>query len=219
MGNNCIGKQVFRRKSVEMNKLTMEQLKRSRDELTELERKFLDRVSQTSRCKPGVMPKLGALTQADKQDMPWMQPPANYSPSPSSRAGVSAGRSMLDAPASSNPNNPLDQNLTLSQIRQPSANGGGRTTSFEALMSLDFESMQSMENLNNLNGGVKVKEPRKPSAQANWTSAGGAAAVAVQNPQNVQQQQQQQQIIMMQHVQAQGGGRPPSLPSPCRSPA
>jgi len=201
VGNNCIGKQVFRRKTVEMNKLTMEQLKRSRDELTELERKFLDRVSQTSRCKPGVMPKLGALTQADKDQLPWMQAPAKYKGG--DRAGVSAGRSMLsDGPSASSsssrvsassshpggrdPNNPLDQNLTLSQIRQPSANGGGRTTSFEALMSLDFESMQSMENLTSINGGVKVKDYKKPSSQANWSA-----------------QQQQQAMMLQQHRQAQ----------------
>ena len=33
VGNNCIGKQVFRRKAVEMNKLTIDQLQRSRDEV------------------------------------------------------------------------------------------------------------------------------------------------------------------------------------------
>lgn len=30
-------------------------------------------------------------------------------------------------------------------------------------MSLDFESMQSMENLNNANSGIKIKEYKKPS--------------------------------------------------------
>lgn len=53
VGSNCIGKQVFRRKNFEMNKLTMEELQKSRTELTELERKFLDRVSQSTRCKAG----------------------------------------------------------------------------------------------------------------------------------------------------------------------
>eukprot|EP00519_Triparma_laevis_P002999 CAMPEP_0182496088 /NCGR_PEP_ID=MMETSP1321-20130603/4770_1 /TAXON_ID=91990 /ORGANISM="Bolidomonas sp., Strain RCC1657" /LENGTH=570 /DNA_ID=CAMNT_0024699601 /DNA_START=108 /DNA_END=1820 /DNA_ORIENTATION=- len=196
VGNNCIGKQVFRRKAVEMNKLTIDQLQRSRDELTELERKFLDRVSQTSRCKPGVMPKLNSLTDERAVVNPWVAPPVSYQPSQNSRAAA-AGRSLLgeQARASShyarNPNNPLDQNLTMSQLSQlRQTNGGPRTSSFEALMSLDFESMQSMENLNNANSGIKIKEYKKLSEHQNWSGEPGAQ----QQQQQAQQPQQQQQL-------------------------
>jgi len=55
VGNNCIGKQVFRRRVADINRLTPEQIRGMRLELSELERRFFDRVAQTNRVKsPGV---------------------------------------------------------------------------------------------------------------------------------------------------------------------
>jgi hypothetical protein len=51
VGSNCIGKQVFRRRTQDLNRLTPEQIQKSRAELSELERRFLDRVAQTNRVK------------------------------------------------------------------------------------------------------------------------------------------------------------------------
>lgn len=51
VGNNCIGKQVFRRRTAEINRLTTEEIQASQQELSELERRFLDRVAQTNRVK------------------------------------------------------------------------------------------------------------------------------------------------------------------------
>jgi len=51
VGSNCIGKQVFRRRTVDINRLTPDQIQQSRGELSELERRFLDRVAQTNRVK------------------------------------------------------------------------------------------------------------------------------------------------------------------------
>jgi hypothetical protein len=51
VGSNCIGKQVFRRRTADLNRLTAEQIQKSRVELSELERRFLDRVAQTNRVK------------------------------------------------------------------------------------------------------------------------------------------------------------------------
>jgi hypothetical protein len=51
VGSNCIGKQVFRRRTAEINRLTPEQIQQNRAELGELERRFLDRVAQTNRVK------------------------------------------------------------------------------------------------------------------------------------------------------------------------
>uniref|UniRef100_A0A7S3K268 Uncharacterized protein n=1 Tax=Aureoumbra lagunensis TaxID=44058 RepID=A0A7S3K268_9STRA len=49
VGSNCIGKQVFRRRQADMDRLSPEDIKRSRYELAELERRFLSRVANTSR--------------------------------------------------------------------------------------------------------------------------------------------------------------------------
>jgi hypothetical protein len=51
VGSNCIGKQVFRRRTNDMNRLTPDQIQQSRVELSELERRFLERVAQTNRVK------------------------------------------------------------------------------------------------------------------------------------------------------------------------
>ena len=51
VGSNCIGKQVFRRRTADLNRLTPEQIQRSRAELSDLERRFLERVQQTNRVK------------------------------------------------------------------------------------------------------------------------------------------------------------------------
>jgi len=51
VGSNCIGKQVFRRRTAEINMLSPDQIKQSRAELSELERRFLERLAQTNRVK------------------------------------------------------------------------------------------------------------------------------------------------------------------------
>jgi hypothetical protein len=51
VGSNCIGKQVFRRRTADLNRLTSEEIQRSRSELSDLERRFLERVAQTNRVK------------------------------------------------------------------------------------------------------------------------------------------------------------------------
>ena len=51
VGHNCIGKQVFRRRQQDLERLTEEQMDLNRKELAELERSFLERVAQTNRTK------------------------------------------------------------------------------------------------------------------------------------------------------------------------
>ena len=53
VGGNCIGKQVFRRRPQELEKLSQQDVENSRRELAELERRFLERVAQTNRSKNG----------------------------------------------------------------------------------------------------------------------------------------------------------------------
>lgn len=102
VGSNCIGKQVFRRRTADLNRLTPEQIQKSRAELSELERRFLERVAQTNRVKssgvggagppagPGSAPTTGGMKKEEMEsnnnnsnnnnDMnpPWLQPPLGY---------------------------------------------------------------------------------------------------------------------------------------------
>lgn len=100
VGSNCIGKQVFRRRTADINRLTPEQIQQSRAELSELERRFLERVAQTNRVKnsgvapapaPTTIPRLDARADAplgggavvapfgeSYPTPPWLQPPTGY---------------------------------------------------------------------------------------------------------------------------------------------
>ncbi|KAL7458165.1 hypothetical protein ACHAWC_009701 [Mediolabrus comicus] len=103
VGNNCIGKQVFRRRVAEINRITPDQMQQTKMDLSELERRFLDRVAQTNRVKaPGVsaaigpngvlgplppnLMKIGGVKGGDDLEMdapptpPWLRPPAKYKP-------------------------------------------------------------------------------------------------------------------------------------------
>jgi len=99
VGSNCIGKQVFRRRTVDINRLTPDQIQQSRAELSELERRFLERVAQTNRLKSsGVngnnsgngngssaasssslkMKHGGGLRGDTQPNPPWLQPPNGF---------------------------------------------------------------------------------------------------------------------------------------------
>ena len=125
VGSNCIGKQVFRRRTNDMGRLTPEQIQQSRAELSELERRFLERVAQTNRVKnSGVaaakvdaasadavpssthMNQYSQPAQQKLQEVisnpPWLQPPNGYQhgmgaamAAGNSRAAA-AGRALLN---------------------------------------------------------------------------------------------------------------------------
>lgn len=126
VGSNCIGKQVFRRRTADLNRLTPEQIQKSRAELSELERRFLERVAQTNRVKSSGVAGGGAAPAAPvdllgkKEDLdfsnaghppspPWLQPPlgykhgggaamaaANLVGSQSNSRAAAAGRALLE---------------------------------------------------------------------------------------------------------------------------
>ncbi|KAJ8614064.1 hypothetical protein CTAYLR_005830 [Chrysophaeum taylorii] len=88
VGSNCIGKQVFRRRQADMDRLSPEDIKRSRYELAELERRFLSRVAQTNRTSKTTVasttaagPKLPKgervpdFTRQQPISAPWLLPP------------------------------------------------------------------------------------------------------------------------------------------------
>lgn len=127
VGSNCIGKQVFRRRTADINRLTPEQIQQSRTELSELERRFLERVAQTNRVKSsgvgggGGATTVSASTEKVKDDMdnappspPWLNPPlgfkhgqgaalatANLSGGSANRSAAAAGRALLQGLGSS----------------------------------------------------------------------------------------------------------------------
>ena len=98
VGSNCIGKQVFRRRTADLNRLTPEQIQQSRADLTDLERRFLERVAQTNRVKSSgcaAAPPPAASQKTDRDMLsggadhlnyqqqeapnpPWLQPPLGY---------------------------------------------------------------------------------------------------------------------------------------------
>ena len=98
VGQNCIGKQVFRRRQLEMDRLSPEDIKRARFELAELERRFLTRVAQSHRSvkatdKGKNKGPTGALAAAQQRPMvaPWLLPPhAQPCEAPTVRAGAGA---------------------------------------------------------------------------------------------------------------------------------
>ncbi|KAK7249270.1 hypothetical protein SO694_00047049 [Aureococcus anophagefferens] len=104
VGSNCIGKQVFRRRQADMDRLTPDDIKRSRYELAELERRFLTRVAQSHRSaksggagakgvKGGDGKALGGgLMQAQQRPMlaPWLLPPPHAAAGAPTSAGAGA---------------------------------------------------------------------------------------------------------------------------------
>ena len=119
VGSNCIGKQVFRRRTADINRLTPEQMQQSRSELSELERRFLERVAQTNRVKSsgvgsgsggaGGASSSAAASAPNKSKFddvvgrtdgtstpspPWLRPPIAHRPGSTNRAAA-AGRALL----------------------------------------------------------------------------------------------------------------------------
>jgi len=86
VGQNCIGKQVFKRRQADLDKLTSNDLARNRQIMGDLEIKFLERLAQTNRCKSGS--KDGKYYNDDFSNgppVPWMIPP---DPSPNNASHV-----------------------------------------------------------------------------------------------------------------------------------
>ena len=112
VGSNCIGKQVFRRRTADLNRLTSEQIQQSRIELSDLERRFLERVAQTNRVKNnGCTGTGGAPTNVPQH----AQSSLAASNARSGINGLSAG-SQKSAPMTPNNNNLGDNSGMQQQI-------------------------------------------------------------------------------------------------------
>ncbi len=221
VGSNCIGKQVFRRRGADVNNLTPEQVQQTRLELSELEKKFLDRVSRSKSSKSssssrskssGGMAAAGigssmnrsaaaagrALLQSNKPPAPaggaggllaqlQTRQPGMFDNSTAGSylanngAGNQGGIGLANS-ASIN-NLMMQTGLNRDQIAQLAstqmassaslANLLGKQRSFDGLMSLDFQSMQSIDNLANLiQAGMPNQVPKAEMRNMDWGSQG-----------------------------------------------
>mmetsp|Transcript_27424 Transcript_27424/g.41523 ORF Transcript_27424/g.41523 Transcript_27424/m.41523 type:complete len:753 (+) Transcript_27424:258-2516(+) len=172
VGSNCIGKQVFRRRTADINRLTPEQIQQSRTELSELERRFLERVAQTNRVKSsgvgggGGAATVSASTEKVKDDMdnappspPWLNPPlgfkhgqgaalatANLSGGSANRSAAAAGRALLQGLGSSDFKGAFDRKAS-----NPSLSSRG-SAGLLALAGLSGNSSSRQNLLNALSG-------------------------------------------------------------------
>jgi hypothetical protein len=140
VGSNCIGKQVFRRRTADINRLTAEQIQQSRTELSELERRFLERVAQTNRVKtsgvgngaptPPITEKIEEEEDNTPPSPPWMKPPlgythgqgaslaaANLSGGGANRSAAAAGRALLQGLGSNELKAALEREPSLDSRR------------------------------------------------------------------------------------------------------
>jgi hypothetical protein len=89
VGVSCIGKQVFRRAQTEIDKLTQDDIERTRTELAELEQRFLTRLNKSKRSSEDGMG--GPMQPSEKRqrqqhssalNMVWQQPSLLHSTTP-----------------------------------------------------------------------------------------------------------------------------------------
>jgi hypothetical protein len=218
VGSNCIGKQVFRRRGADVNNLTPEQVQQTRLELSELEKKFLDRVSRSKSSKKisssakkksaaaGIGGLNGGGTEMNRSaaaaGRALLQ--SNTSPQKGSAGGLfaqlqnqqpgmfdnSAANALLPNTGGNTSINNLmlqtglnrDQIAQLASTQMTSsaslANLLGKQRSFDGLMSLDFQSMQSIDNLANLiKAGLPNQVPKAEMKNMDWGSQGMTNAV------------------------------------------
>jgi len=235
VGSNCIGKQVFRRRSADVSNLTPEQIALTRRELSELEKRFLDRVTKGGSGKrstkaeraekkmkinqskgmsalvAGIPPNSSAAaaghallggtggpnstTVNDASLLAHMQANRNLFNNPAVGGGMGFNTAMGSGAAIGNlGRSTLDLNsimlqtgMTPEQLTQLSQNKGlssaslanmlGNQHSFDRLMSMDFQSIQSIDNLANL---MKRGMPNQIGKMKNWDSGAPQAGMDTQ---------------------------------------
>lgn len=135
VGHNCIGKQVFRRRQQDLERLAEDDMERSRKELAELERSFLERVAQTNRTKSAA-PKTGKYGYGGDDHggalAPWLIPPDDSEQVYSSKT---SGHSWTESATSGE----LVFRAATSTVCTPfsSIDSINRISSLEALCSMD----------------------------------------------------------------------------------
>jgi len=195
VGSNCIGKQVFRRRTADINRLTPEQIQQSRAELSDLERRFLERVAQTNRVKStGVGGNGGAAavaaTEKIKEEIenslpspPWLNPPigykhgqgaalaaANLTGGGPNRSAAAAGRALLQGLGSNDFKGAFDRKPSNPSLQS------GRSAGLLTLAGLGGSSRQNL--LNALSGRRSANNLLAAAAAANSNSGLSNSAMA-----------------------------------------
>ena len=201
VGSNCIGKQVFRRRTADINRLTPDQIQQSRTELSELERRFLERVAQTNRVKSSGVggPGAAAVTSNEKTkdeggqnppSPPWLNPPtgykhgqgaamaaANLSGGGSNRSAAAAGRALLQGLGS------IDFNDHFGGKHSNSSLSSRGSAGLLALAGLGGDSNSRQNMLNALSSGGSASS-LFASAAANNSSSGLSGSAMAQIARN-----------------------------------
>jgi len=201
VGSNCIGKQVFRRRTADINRLTPDQIQQSRNELSELERRFLERVAQTNRVKSsgggvgggGGRPKVddvhnhdvdanaGGVNHQDPPSPPWMCAPTSYNPNGNNKArAAAAGRALLQTtndPHHSNAAGVSQQHRAAPQAAAAAAGAGlYRTNSHGSAGLLAMAEMQRRLSRSNLLNAAAASGMNSHPNLASGAAAGGASS-------------------------------------------
>eukprot|EP00538_Stauroneis_constricta_P004310 CAMPEP_0119553224 /NCGR_PEP_ID=MMETSP1352-20130426/6007_1 /TAXON_ID=265584 /ORGANISM="Stauroneis constricta, Strain CCMP1120" /LENGTH=788 /DNA_ID=CAMNT_0007599581 /DNA_START=45 /DNA_END=2411 /DNA_ORIENTATION=+ len=197
VGSNCIGKQVFRRRTADLNRLTPEQIQQSRAELSELERRFLDRVAQTNRVKSSGVGGGGAPTSVvaappsnpmvkgreaimeaigQQPNPPWLQPPMGYKHG----NGAAMAASNLTGGGSSNNNNSraaaaaagraLLGNFNTANLNRKFSNNGAANAN--AMLMAELQRRASQQNMLS---GLNTNSAQNLLAAASANSGSSAA--------------------------------------------
>jgi lambda repressor-like predicted transcriptional regulator len=203
VGSNCIGKQVFRRRTADINRLTAEQIQQSRAELSDLERRFLERVAQTNRVKSsgvgggagtttGTNPNEKAKDEMDNnpQSPPWLNPPvgykhglgasmasANLSGGGTNRSAAAAGRALLHGLGSSDFNDAFGQHAFGQKQSNPSLSSRG-SAGLMALAGLGGDSTSRQNLLNALSSRGSASSLFAAAAASNSGSGLSGSAMA-----------------------------------------
>lgn len=203
VGSNCIGKQVFRRRTADINRLTAEQIQQSRAELSDLERRFLERVAQTNRVKSsgvggatgttaGSNPNEKSKDELDNnpQSPPWLNPPvgykhgqgasmasANLSGGGSNRSAAAAGRALLHGLGSSDFNDAFGQHAFGQKQSHPSLSSRG-SAGLMALAGLGGDSTSRQNLLNALSSRGSASSLFAAAAASNNGSGLSGSAMA-----------------------------------------
>mmetsp|Transcript_9147 Transcript_9147/g.17223 ORF Transcript_9147/g.17223 Transcript_9147/m.17223 type:complete len:881 (+) Transcript_9147:381-3023(+) len=202
VGNNCIGKQVFRRRTADINRLTPEQIQQSRTELSELERRFLDKVAQTNRMKTSGVSNTANNTEiaseappeitnkAKDDDMPsaqgltppWLRPPNGF------KHGT--GAATAAAHLSSGSNRAAMAGRALLQGYSSNDYAGGNHMKQQQPMNANLNKAGSagllalMELQQRQNGGNNLLSSVSNYSASNFLSAAAAAVAERENNSN-----------------------------------
>ena len=183
VGQNCIGKQVFRRRQSDLDKLTSDDLVRNRQIMGDLEIKFLERLAQTNRCKSGS--KDGKYYGDDFSNgppVPWMIPPDN---SPHSDTSSSTTTSSSSTTTTTTTITAVNSNSS-SIYSQDNINSSNKRMNLGNEQTSNSISHDASSVSNTLNQQIHANVSNYQNSSVHYTESGfnGTSLVALNNHHN-----------------------------------